>query len=55
MRDVKTTFRPDQTITVSDAEYADLQRQGLLVDDGKASKKKSTQDTSDAGKAGDEK
>jgi hypothetical protein len=28
---VRTTFRPDKTIEVDDAEYLDLQRQGLLV------------------------
>lgn len=53
MRDVRTTFQPDKTIEVDDAEYDDLQRQGLLVDEGKTSKK-STSDK-DTGKAGDEK
>ncbi|WP_020135047.1 hypothetical protein [Streptomyces sp. 351MFTsu5.1] len=28
---VRTTMRPDQEIEVDDAEYLDLQRQGLLV------------------------
>jgi hypothetical protein len=54
MHDVRTTFRPDQTIQVDDTEYADLKQQGLLVDDGKTSTK-STSDNKDTGKAGDEK
>jgi hypothetical protein len=33
MPTVRTTMRPDQQIEVDDAEYIDLQRQGLLVDD----------------------
>lgn len=33
MRTVRTTMQPDQEIEVGDAEYLDLQRQGLLVDD----------------------
>lgn len=32
-RTVRTTMRPDQTIEVDDAEYLDLQRQGLLVEE----------------------
>ena len=28
---VRTTMRPDQEIEVGDADYLDLQRQGLLV------------------------
>jgi len=31
---VRTTMRPDVEIEVDDAEYLDLQRQGLLVDQG---------------------
>lgn len=31
MPTVRTTMRPDQEIQVGDAEYVDLQRQGLLV------------------------
>lgn len=30
---VRTTMRPDQEIEVGDAEYTDLQRQGLLLED----------------------
>lgn len=33
MRTVRTTKCPWQEIEVDDAEYLDLQRQGLLVDD----------------------
>lgn len=33
MPTVRTTMRPDQTIEVDDAEYLDLQRQGLLVEE----------------------
>jgi hypothetical protein len=31
-RTVRTTLRPDQDIEVDDADYTDLQRQGLLVE-----------------------
>lgn len=30
---VRTTLRPDQEVEVDDAEYLDLQRMGLLVED----------------------
>jgi hypothetical protein len=30
---VRTTMRPDQEIEVDDAEYLDLKRQGLLVEE----------------------
>lgn len=30
---VRTTMRPDQPIEVDDADYLDLKRQGLLVDE----------------------
>lgn len=30
---VRTTLRPDETITVDDAELLDLQRQGLVHED----------------------
>lgn len=33
MPTVRTTMRPDQPIEVDDAEYIDLQRQGLLVEE----------------------
>ncbi|MCX5522198.1 hypothetical protein OG342_04855 [Streptomyces bobili] len=33
MRTVRTTMQPDKEIEVGDAEFLDLQRQGLLVDD----------------------
>lgn len=36
MPTVRTTMRPDQPIEVDDAELLDLQRQGLLVEDGPA-------------------
>lgn len=29
---VRTTFQPEEEITVGDAEFTDLSRQGLLVD-----------------------
>jgi hypothetical protein len=32
-RKVRTTFRPDLEIEVGDADYIDLQRQGLLVEE----------------------
>lgn len=32
-RTVRTTMRPDQPVEVDDAEYTDLQRQGLLTED----------------------
>jgi hypothetical protein len=31
-RKIRTTMRPDQEIEVGDAEYLDLQRQGLVLD-----------------------
>lgn len=31
-RTVRTTMSPDEDLTVGDAEYADLQRQGLLIE-----------------------
>lgn len=33
MPTIRTTMRPDQTVEVDDAEYLDLQRQGLLVEE----------------------
>ena len=33
---VRVTLRPDEEIEVSDAEYAELQSHGLLVEDGPA-------------------
>lgn len=33
MPTVRTTFRPDLEVEVDDAEYLDLQRQGLLVEE----------------------
>lgn len=33
MRKVRTTMQPWREIEVSDAEYADLSRQGVLVED----------------------
>lgn len=33
MPTVRTTMQPDREIDVDDAEYLDLQRQGLLVED----------------------
>jgi hypothetical protein len=32
MHTVRTTMQPDREIEVDDAEYLDLQRQGLLVE-----------------------
>lgn len=34
MHTVRTTMRPDVKVEVGDAEYIDLQRQGLLAPDG---------------------
>ena len=34
-RTVRTTMSPDDDLTVGDVEYADLQRQGLLIEDNK--------------------
>jgi hypothetical protein len=33
MPTIRTTMRPDKEIEVGDAEYLDLQRQGLLVEE----------------------
>jgi hypothetical protein len=33
MRTVRTTMQPDKEIEVGEADYLDLQRQGLLVED----------------------
>jgi hypothetical protein len=33
MPTVRTTMQPDKTIEVDDAEYLDLKRQGLLVEE----------------------
>jgi hypothetical protein len=33
---VRTTIRPDLEVEVDDTEYLDLQRMGLLVEDGPA-------------------
>lgn len=33
---VRTTMRPDQPIKVDDAEYLDLKRQGLLIEETQA-------------------
>lgn len=30
---IRTTMRPDQVIEVGEAEYLDLQRDGLLIED----------------------
>jgi hypothetical protein len=34
-RKVRTTFQPDVELEVGEAEYLDLQRQGLLVEPAK--------------------
>jgi hypothetical protein len=36
MRTVRTTMQPDRDIEVDDAEYLDLQRMGLLVEEDAA-------------------
>lgn len=36
MRTIRTTMQPDIPITVEEAEYRDLLRQGLVLDDGTA-------------------
>ena len=36
MPTIRTTMRPDREIEVGDAEYLDLKRQGLLLDDAPA-------------------
>ncbi|MDX2550119.1 hypothetical protein [Streptomyces stelliscabiei] len=33
MPTVRTTMQPDREIEVTDADYLDLKRQGLLIDD----------------------
>lgn len=33
MRTVRTTMQPDREIEVGDADYLDLKRQGLLLED----------------------
>ena len=38
-RTVRTTMSPDEDLTVGDAEYADLKRQGLLIEDDKPARK----------------
>jgi hypothetical protein len=35
---IRTTMRPHEQLEVSDQEYTDLQRQGLLVDEGPPAK-----------------
>jgi hypothetical protein len=44
MRKVRTTMQPDVEVEVSDAEYLDLDRQGLLTD---SSDRKSTHRSTD--------
>ncbi|MFF8482326.1 hypothetical protein [Streptomyces antibioticus] len=36
MPTVRTTMQPDREFEVGDAEYLDLKRQGLLIEDGVA-------------------
>lgn len=36
MRSIRTTIRPDETIEVDEAEFLDLQRQGLVKEEIKA-------------------
>ncbi len=38
MRKITTTMRPDDTIEVSEAEFLDLTRQGLVKEDKTAKK-----------------
>ena len=38
-RTVRTTMSPDEDLVVEPAEYADLQRQGLLIEDDKPGRK----------------
>ena len=38
-RTVRTTMSPDEDLTVGDAEHADLQRQGLLIEADKPGRK----------------
>lgn len=52
-RTVRTTFRPDVELEVDDAEYLDLQRQGLLVTD-EAPAKADTSARTGTGNAGQE-
>jgi len=54
MHDVRTTFQPDKQIQVDDIEYADLKNQGLLVEEGKSSKKSTSDSNKDTGGAGAE-
>ncbi|MFI5687902.1 hypothetical protein [Streptomyces sp. NPDC051636] len=48
MPTIRTTMRPDQAIDVDDAEYLDLQRQGLLVEEPTA-ESESQEPRTDAG------
>lgn len=41
---VRVTMRPDVEFEVGDAEYTDLERQGLLVEDTKKAAKTATKD-----------
>lgn len=36
---IRTTINPGEVLTVDDAEFTDLSRQGLLLDDKKADDK----------------
>lgn len=40
MRKVRTRFQPDVELEVGPAEYLDLERQGLLVDEDKKTARK---------------
>ncbi len=46
-RRVRPTFQPDGELEVGPAEYLDLKRQGLLVDDGETEKKTSGRKAND--------
>ncbi|NUU26112.1 MAG: hypothetical protein HOV68_32120 [Streptomycetaceae bacterium] len=48
---VRTTNQPDREIEVDDRELLDLQRQGLVVESGKAAKKSSGGSGADSGGA----
>ncbi len=49
-RTVRTTMRPDEDVEVSDAEYLDLQRQGVLIEDsdGGATQAEQTEQTEES-------
>ncbi|MEV8439183.1 hypothetical protein AB0425_17550 [Actinosynnema sp. NPDC051121] len=48
-RTVRTTNQPDKDIEVDEREFLELQRQGLLVDDGKSGDSKAKKNSGSGG------